>query len=98
MANTAVHLEQRMLPAVPIRHWIGSLPWSLRALLGYDRRLCAQVVGAFAQKLMRSVRQRAKRLLGVGSVAAVHTAAILAAILCYRRCRPFGRKVVPSQR
>src|SRR5438445_1502638 len=35
MADTAVHLEQRVLPAVPIRHWIGSLPWGVRALLGY---------------------------------------------------------------
>jgi len=26
MADTAVHLEQRVLPAVPIRHWLGSLP------------------------------------------------------------------------
>jgi hypothetical protein len=78
MADTAVHLEQRVLPAVPIRHWIGSLPWGLRALLGYDRRLCAQVVGAFAQELLRSLRQRAKRLLGVGSVALAHTGAVAA--------------------
>jgi len=78
MADTAVQLEQRVLPAVPIRHWIGSLPWGLPALLGYDRRLCAQVVGAFAQELMRSLRQRAKRLLGVGSVALAHTGAVAA--------------------
>ncbi len=35
MADTAVHLEQRVLPEVPIRHWICSLPWGLRSLLGY---------------------------------------------------------------
>ncbi|MSP25779.1 MAG: hypothetical protein EXR75_11555, partial [Myxococcales bacterium] len=29
-----VHLEQNVLPAVPIRHWICSLPWGLRALCG----------------------------------------------------------------
>jgi hypothetical protein len=40
-----VHLEQRVLPAVPIRHWIGSLLWGLRALLCYDRVLCVEVVG-----------------------------------------------------
>jgi hypothetical protein len=78
MADTAVHLEQRVLPAVPIRHWIGSLPWGLRALLGYDRRLCAEVVGAFAQELLRSLRRRAKHLLGVGSVAAADTGAVAA--------------------
>ncbi len=42
--DTAVHLEQSVLPRVPIRHWICSLPWGLRALLGYDRKLCAEVV------------------------------------------------------
>lgn len=31
MADTAVHLEERVLPRVPIRHWICSLPWGLRA-------------------------------------------------------------------
>src|SRR3954471_18543899 len=32
MANTALHLEERVLPAVPIRHWIGSPPRDLCAL------------------------------------------------------------------
>ena len=41
MADTGVHLEQRVLPEAPVRHWICSLPWGLRALLGYDKRLCA---------------------------------------------------------
>jgi hypothetical protein len=27
MVDTAAHLMQQVLPAVPIRHWIGSLPW-----------------------------------------------------------------------
>lgn len=27
MADTAVHLAERVLPRVPIRHWICSLPW-----------------------------------------------------------------------
>ncbi|MBX3131732.1 MAG: transposase zinc-binding domain-containing protein [Polyangiaceae bacterium] len=31
---------QSVLPRVPIRHWNCSLPWGLRALLGYDRKLC----------------------------------------------------------
>lgn len=26
-----------VLPAVPIRHWISSLPWGVRALCGYDK-------------------------------------------------------------
>src|SRR5262249_54619982 len=50
MSDSAVHLVQRVLPRVPIRHWIASLPWGLRALLGYDRVLCAEVVGAFVEE------------------------------------------------
>lgn len=47
MADTSVHLEQHVLPAIPIRHWICSLPWDLRSLLGYDKRLCAGVVPSY---------------------------------------------------
>lgn len=49
--HMAVHLERRVLPAVPIRHWICSLPWGLRALLGYDRELAAALASAFAGEL-----------------------------------------------
>jgi len=78
MADTAVHLEQSVLPRVPIRHWICSLPWGLRALLGYDRKLCAEVVSAFMAEVDRSLRWRAKRELGLGSMAVAHTGAVVA--------------------
>ena len=74
--DTAVHLDERVLPGVPIRHWICSLPWGLRALLGYDRELCAKVVSAFAGELMRSLRKRAKHELGLASVAQAHAGAV----------------------
>jgi hypothetical protein len=73
MADTAVHLERYVLPAVPIRHWICSLPWGLRALCGYDRKLCAEIVSAFVEELSRSLRFRAKHALGLKSVADAHT-------------------------
>ncbi|MBE7484258.1 MAG: transposase zinc-binding domain-containing protein [Polyangiaceae bacterium] len=78
MADTAVHLEQSVLPRVPIRHWICSLPWGLRALLGYDRKLCAEVVSAFMAEVDRSLRWRAKRQLGLASVADAHTGGVAA--------------------
>jgi hypothetical protein len=78
MADTAVHLDQCVLPTVPIRHWVCSLPWGLRALLGYDRRLCSEVVGAFASELLRSLRRRAKRLLGLASVSEAHGGVVVA--------------------
>ena len=78
MVDTAVHLEQCVLPAVPIRHWICSLPWGLRALLGYDRKLCAEVASAFALELSRSLKKRAKRELALASVSQAHTGAVCA--------------------
>jgi hypothetical protein len=54
-------LSERVLPEVPIRQWVCSLPWQLRYVLGYDRALCAAVLGAFVADLARSYRQRAKR-------------------------------------
>jgi len=78
MADTAVHLEGRVLPAVPVRHWVCSLPWGLRALLGYDRELCAEVVSAFVGELCRSLARSAKHELGLSSVADGHAGAVCA--------------------
>jgi hypothetical protein len=66
-----------VLPEAPIRQWVCSLPWGLRALCGYDRELCAEVLGAFVEELMRSYRFRAKRGLGLASVEDAHPGAIL---------------------
>ena len=76
MSDTAVHLTEHVLPQVPIRQWVCSLPWSLRVLLGYDRELCAEVAGAFVQELLRSLRFRAKRLFGLESVEDAHPGAV----------------------
>jgi hypothetical protein len=35
MSDTAVHLEAEVLPEVPVRHWVCSFPWGVRAVLGY---------------------------------------------------------------
>jgi len=78
MADTAVHLERHVLPEVPVRHWICSLPWGLRALLGYDRVLCSEVLSAFIAELSRSLKRRAKQELGLSSVAQALTGAVAA--------------------
>jgi hypothetical protein len=38
MAGMAVHLEERVLPAVPVRHWICSLPWGAQSALRFCGR------------------------------------------------------------
>jgi hypothetical protein len=68
MSDVAAHLVDSVLPEVPIRQWVCSLPWSLRYAMGYDRRLCADVLAAFVGALTRSLRWRAKRALGLRSV------------------------------
>jgi hypothetical protein len=76
MADTAVHLVEKVIPHVPTRQWVCSFPWGLRVLLGYDRNLCADVLGAFAEEVSRSLRWRAKRLFGLKSVEDAHPNAI----------------------
>jgi hypothetical protein len=68
MSDTAVHLEQEVLPEVPVRHWVCTFPWGVRAVLGYDRELCRAAASAFAKELSRSLKRRAKRELGLSSV------------------------------
>jgi hypothetical protein len=68
MSDTAVHLEQEVLPEVPVRHWVCSFPWGVRAVLGYDQDLCRAAVSAFTQELSRSLKHRAKGQLGLSSV------------------------------
>jgi hypothetical protein len=76
MADSAAHLSDSVLPEVPIRQWVVTLPWQVRALVGYDRRLCAAVFDAFAKELMALQKRRAKRYLGLGSVSEAHTGTV----------------------
>jgi hypothetical protein len=68
MADTALHLVGQVIPEVPVRQWVCSLPWRLRVLLGYDRRLCADVLEAFVVELSRSYKRRAKASLSLQTV------------------------------
>jgi hypothetical protein len=57
-----------VLPEVPIRHWVCTFPWGVRAVLGYAKELCQAAVSAFARELSRPLKRRAKTLLELGSV------------------------------
>jgi hypothetical protein len=39
MADVAAHLVDRVLPIVPVRQWVLSLPFALRYRMAYDARL-----------------------------------------------------------
>jgi hypothetical protein len=76
MADTAVHLVERVLPEVRIRQWVCSLPWRPRVLLGYDRRLAAAVLAVFVGEVARSLKRRAKERLGLKRASDAKTGAV----------------------
>ncbi len=39
MSELAAHLVDRVIPDVPVRQWVLSLPWSLRYQLAFDAKL-----------------------------------------------------------
>ena len=61
MADTAAHLVERVLPEVPVRQWVLSLPVALRYRLAYDARLTSAVLGVFVRAVFASLRRRARR-------------------------------------
>ena len=47
MPDLAAHLVDRVLPEVPIRQWVLSVPFALRYPPAYDASLCHAVNGVF---------------------------------------------------
>ena len=71
MANTAAHLVDRVLPAVPVRQWVLSLPFELRHLAAFR----ADVARAFGRIFIEAValeQKRAANIAGSQHAAANH--------------------------
>ena len=47
MADTAAHLVDNVIPRVPIRQWVLSLPIEIRYRLAYDKKLLSEVLAVF---------------------------------------------------
>ena len=47
MAEVAAYLSSNVIPYVPVRQWVLSLPWELRFRLIADPDLCRAVASAF---------------------------------------------------
>jgi Putative transposase/Transposase zinc-binding domain len=60
MSDTAAHLVDRVLPDVPFRQWVLSVPHALRYRLAYDARLLGQVFGIFARVVFQLLRRKAR--------------------------------------
>ncbi|MCH7714877.1 MAG: transposase [Gemmatimonadetes bacterium] len=68
MSESAAHLVDNVLPRVPVRQWVLSLPIRLRYILAYNADLCAQVLNLFLREVYRWYRWTAKIELGLDSV------------------------------
>jgi len=59
MADTAAHLIDRVLPWVPVRQWVLSLPFAIRFLVAFDKKTCRDIRRIFVRTVLSSIRKRA---------------------------------------
>ena len=76
MAERAAHLVDHVLPAVPMRQWVLSLPFRLRYLLAWNHELCREVLAVYARALRGFYRRRARRAGITQAAAATATSTI----------------------
>ncbi len=67
MEQGAAWLCERLLPPVPLRQWVLSVPRVLRYLLAYDGRLVQAAASAAMAEVFRFQRMAARRALGLAS-------------------------------
>jgi hypothetical protein len=60
MSNLAAHVVDRILPNVPVRQWVLSLPYDLRRLLASRPEVLRAVAQIFAESIARRQRAAAK--------------------------------------
>ena len=61
MTESAARLVDGVLPRVPLRQWVLSLPYRLRYLLAWDHALARAVLGVAVRVLLGFQRHRARR-------------------------------------
>jgi len=52
MAERGAYLVDEVLPRVPVRQWVLTLPYRLRYRLAWDHALCRAVLGVYARVLL----------------------------------------------
>ena len=61
MTESAARLVDHVLPHVPVRQWVFSLPYRLRYLVAWNHDLCRAVLGVYVRALLAFQRRRALR-------------------------------------
>jgi len=62
MAERAAHLVDCVMPYVPTRQWVLSLPFALRYRMAWDHELTRKVLRCFFRELERFYKKRARKL------------------------------------
>ena len=76
MAEVAAHLVDHVLPVVPIRQWVLSLPYSLRMMLGYDPELLGVVLRVFMRAVSGWIRDKVREKVGLIDARDIHFGAV----------------------
>ncbi|MBK7952106.1 MAG: transposase [Deltaproteobacteria bacterium] len=63
--DTAAHLVDRVLPEVPIRQWVLTLPYPLPVSLAWNAKLTTEVLRCFLRSTFADQRRRARALCGI---------------------------------
>ena len=75
MAERAAYLVDQVLPRVPVRQWVLTLPYRLRYRLAWDHALCRAVLGVYARVLLafyaRTARAHGIRDCQTGTVTVI---------------------------
>jgi len=78
MCQTAMNLTEHVLPAVPLRQWVFTVPHALRARLAFDGKLLGAVTRLFVDSVLgwyhRRLRTSAREHTQSGAVVAVQRA------------------------
>jgi hypothetical protein len=61
MTALAAHLVDEVLPLVPVRQWVLTLPYRLRYMLAWDHTLCRAVLGVYIRALLGFQRRQARK-------------------------------------
>src|SRR6266542_4715013 len=90
MTERAAHLVDEVLPRVPVRQWVLTVPYRLRSQMAWDHALSRAVLGVYA----RGARERRSRDGRTGTVTVIQRSAS-GLNLNVLVCADFHRVVMP---
>jgi len=65
MADTAAWLVDRVIPEVPVRQWVLTVPFPLRFRMAYDAAFTSEMLRIFVRTVFASLRRRARQYLKI---------------------------------